>query len=85
MREEGTPGSQHPIGKSRQSAMESSGSFCAGDDVTVSGISCRLPESDNMEELRDNLMGHVDMVTEDDRRWPPGNTELPPCFNYNEI
>ena len=43
-----------------------------GDSVVVSGISCRLPESDNMQEFRDNLMNGVDMVTEDDRRWKPG-------------
>ena len=44
------------------------------DDVVISGISCRLPESDNMQELRDNLMNGIDMVTEDDRRWKPGKT-----------
>ena len=42
------------------------------DDLVISGVSCRLPESDNMQELWDNLMAGVDMVTEDDRRWPPG-------------
>lgn len=41
-------------------------------DVVISGISCRLPESDNMEEFKQNLMNGVDMVTEDDRRWQPG-------------
>ena len=41
-------------------------------DVVIGGISCRLPESDNMAEFRDNLMNGVDMVTEDNRRWEPG-------------
>ena len=41
-------------------------------DVVVSGISCRLPESDNMEEFRENLMNGHDMVTENNRRWEPG-------------
>ena len=41
-------------------------------DVVITGISCRLPESDNMTEYRDNLMNGVDMVTDDDRRWKPG-------------
>ena len=41
-------------------------------EVVISGISCRLPESDNMEEFRENLMNGVDMVTEDGRRWKPG-------------
>ena len=41
-------------------------------EVVISGISCKFPESDNMQEFRDNLMNGVDMVTEDDRRWRPG-------------
>ena len=41
-------------------------------DVVISGISCRLPESDNMAEYRDNLINGVDMVTDDSRRWKPG-------------
>ena len=45
------------------------------DDVVISGISCRLPESDNMKEFRDHLMNGDDMVTpEDNRRWPPGKS-----------
>lgn len=42
------------------------------EEVVISGISARLPESDNMEEFRENLMSGRDMVTEDDRRWQPG-------------
>ena len=42
------------------------------DDVVISGVSCRLPESDNMEEFRQNLILGKDMVTDDDRRWPAG-------------
>ena len=42
------------------------------DDIVISGISCRLPESNNMDEFAKNLMEGIDMVTEDDRRWPPG-------------
>ena len=42
------------------------------DELVISGISCRLPESDNMAEFWDNLVAGVDMVTEDDRRWTPG-------------
>ena len=43
------------------------------EDVIISGIGCRLPESDNLNEFRDNLMNHKDMVTDDGRRWTPGN------------
>ena len=47
-----------------------------GDAVVISGISCRLPQSDNMQELWENLIAGVDMVTEDDSRWPPGEIFL---------
>ena len=46
-------------------------------EVFISGASCRLPESDNLEEFWHNLIEKRDMVTEDDRRWPPGLHDLP--------
>ncbi|XP_064637682.1 fatty acid synthase-like isoform X2 [Lineus longissimus] len=46
-------------------------------DTVISGISCRLPESDNMKEFRDHLMNGEDMVTDDGRRWEPGLFGLP--------
>ena len=42
------------------------------DDICITGMSGRLPESSNLQEFKDNLFNHVDMVTADDRRWPPG-------------
>lgn len=42
------------------------------EDVVISGVSCRLPESSNMREFRQNLVSGKDMVTEDARRWDPG-------------
>ncbi|XP_076460136.1 fatty acid synthase-like [Babylonia areolata] len=50
---------------------------CTDQEVVISGISGRLPESDNMEEFRQHLMNGEDMVTEDDRRWQPGLHGLP--------
>lgn len=47
------------------------------EDIVISGISGRYPESDNIDELKDNLYNHVDMVTADDRRWPMGLYGLP--------
>lgn len=41
--------------------------------VVLSGFSGRLPESENVQEFWENLRNGVDMVTEDDRRWPLGN------------
>ena len=46
-------------------------------EVFVSGASCRLPESDNLEEFWHNLIDGRDMVTEDNRRWSPGLHDLP--------
>nr|XP_012228972.1 PREDICTED: fatty acid synthase-like [Linepithema humile] len=39
------------------------------DDIVITGISGRLPESSNIEEFKENLMKGMDMVSEDDRRW----------------
>lgn len=47
------------------------------DDIVISGISGRLPESSNIEEFRNNLFNGVDMVNNDDRRWPSGLFGLP--------
>lgn len=38
----------------------------------IAGMSGRLPESENMQEFWANLIGGVDMVTDDDRRWKAG-------------
>jgi len=42
------------------------------DEVVISGISGRFPESNSIAEFRENLFTGVDMVTDDDRRWPAG-------------
>ncbi|XP_067928936.1 fatty acid synthase-like [Watersipora subatra] len=47
------------------------------DEIVITGISCRLPESDNVNEFRDHLMNNDDMVTDDDRRWTSGIHGLP--------
>ncbi len=56
------------------------------EDIVISGISCRLPESDNMEEFGQNLFNGVDMVTDDGRRWTPGLFGLPTrCGKLKEL
>ncbi|OTF75408.1 hypothetical protein BLA29_006605 [Euroglyphus maynei] len=40
------------------------------EDIVISGISGRFPESDNMDEFAQKLFSGEDMVTKDDRRWP---------------
>ncbi|CAG2113251.1 unnamed protein product [Medioppia subpectinata] len=42
------------------------------DDIVVSGMSGRFPLSDTTDEFAKNLFSGVDMVTEDDSRWPIG-------------
>lgn len=46
------------------------------EDIVLSGIAGRFPESDNMDEYAKNLFDNVDMVTEDDRRWPIGKCKM---------
>ena len=45
----------------------------SNEDIVISGISGRFPESDSMDEFRENLFNGVDMITGGDRRWPSGN------------
>ncbi|RUS90834.1 hypothetical protein EGW08_001453, partial [Elysia chlorotica] len=59
-------------------------------EVAISGISGRLPESNNIQEFRDHLMNKEDMVTTDDRRWtvglhgcPPRNGKVPEITKFD--
>lgn len=47
------------------------------DDIVISGVACRLPESANMDEFRDHLIKNEDMVTDDSRRYPAGIHGIP--------
>jgi fatty acid synthase, animal type len=47
------------------------------DDVVISGISGRFPNSRNMAEFEYNLFNKIDMVDEDERRWRHTNPEIP--------
>ncbi|RLU17245.1 hypothetical protein DMN91_011314 [Ooceraea biroi] len=47
------------------------------DDIVIAGISGRFPESSNMEEFKENLMKQMDMVNDDERRWPASMCGLP--------
>ncbi|KAJ8675796.1 hypothetical protein QAD02_011582 [Eretmocerus hayati] len=48
-----------------------------GEEIVISGIAGRYPESDNVNEFLDNLLNKVDMITEDDRRWNLEHPEIP--------
>ncbi|CAB3260160.1 unnamed protein product [Arctia plantaginis] len=53
------------------------GSRGADDDIVLTGLSGRLPESNSIEEFAQQLFDGVDLVTADDRRWTPGLHGLP--------
>ncbi|XP_066991506.2 fatty acid synthase [Anabrus simplex] len=55
----------------------SSARWNAEDDVVITGLSGRLPESANIEEFRKQLFEGVDLITDDERRWPSGLHGLP--------
>ena len=47
------------------------------DDVVVSGISGRFPNSNNVQEFEQNLYNKVDMTDEDESRWKHFNPDVP--------
>ncbi|GAB6031065.1 hypothetical protein CHUAL_007876 [Chamberlinius hualienensis] len=47
------------------------------ENMVISGISGKFPEADSTQEYRNNLMNGIDMVTDDNRRWPSGFLGLP--------
>ncbi|KAJ3652398.1 hypothetical protein Zmor_018367 [Zophobas morio] len=48
-----------------------------GEEVVISGISGRFPESQNIYEFRDNLFNKKQMVTENEKRWKAGLANIP--------
>ncbi|KAK6634166.1 hypothetical protein RUM44_004774 [Polyplax serrata] len=53
------------------------GSIHENSDIVITGLSGRLPESSNIEEFKEKLFAGVDLVTDDERRWPAGLHGLP--------
>lgn len=49
-------------------------------DIVVSGISGRFPNSDNLKEFGYNLYNKVDMTTDDDSRWKHFTDDVPPRY-----
>ncbi|KAM4824750.1 fatty acid synthase [Urocitellus parryii] len=47
------------------------------EEVVIAGMSGKLPESENLQEFWANLIGGVDMVTDNDRQWKAGLYGLP--------
>ena len=42
------------------------------EDIVISGMSGRFPESDSTDEFAYNLYNGVDMISGENRRWPTG-------------
>lgn len=53
------------------------------EDIVISGIAGRFPESDTLDEFADNLYKNINMVTLDDRRWPAGKNKISLSFKNN--
>lgn len=46
---------------------------CSNDeDIVISGISGRYPESDSLDEFWEKLLSGVELISCNDRRWPIG-------------
>jgi len=52
-------------------------SYSGNDEIVISGISGRFPESNSIAEFRENLFAGIDLVNDDERRWPAGLYGLP--------
>ncbi|XP_055691136.1 fatty acid synthase-like [Lutzomyia longipalpis] len=46
-------------------------------EIVISGFSGRLPESSNIEEFKNNLYSGVDLINDEERRWPRGMLGVP--------
>ncbi|XP_070380712.1 fatty acid synthase-like [Dermacentor albipictus] len=49
----------------------------ADDDIVITGFSAYFPQADHLVEFKEKLYAGVDIITEDDLRWPPGHMGLP--------
>ncbi|XP_063979711.1 fatty acid synthase [Diachasmimorpha longicaudata] len=59
------------------SAMANGVPLSSDEDIVISGVSGRFPESDNIEEFKRNLFEGIDMVSDDERRWKRNLHGLP--------
>jgi len=44
----------------------------SGEEIVISGIASRFPNSDNMNHLKENFFNKVDLVRADHGRWKVG-------------
>jgi len=43
------------------------------EEIVISGIAGRFPNSDNLKELKDNILNKMDLGTSDHNRWKNSN------------
>lgn len=48
----------------------------SGEEIVISGIAGRFPDSNNMNQLQKNLLNKVDLLKADHCRWKIGNYNL---------
>lgn len=48
-----------------------------GDEIVISGISGRFPNSENVAALAHNLYNKIDMIDELETRWKHANPSIP--------
>lgn len=48
-----------------------------GEEIVISGMSGRLPESNNIEEFKNNIFNKKNLSTPDDKKWKMNNPKLP--------
>ncbi|XP_046612929.1 fatty acid synthase [Neodiprion virginianus] len=61
----------------RESIVTNGSGYSLDEDIVITGFSGRLPESSNIEEFKQQLFDGIDLVTDDERRWPSGLHGLP--------
>ncbi|XP_014473451.1 PREDICTED: fatty acid synthase-like [Dinoponera quadriceps] len=49
------------------------------EEIVISGISGRFPNSDNMKQLEENLLNKMDLGSDDSRRWSNAHANNPMC------
>ncbi|XP_077526185.1 fatty acid synthase-like isoform X2 [Haemaphysalis longicornis] len=49
----------------------------ADDDIVITGFSGYFPQADHLREFQEKLYAGVDLITDDDSRWPRGILGLP--------
>ncbi|XP_011695514.1 PREDICTED: fatty acid synthase-like [Wasmannia auropunctata] len=49
----------------------------SGEEIVISGIAGRFPDSDNVNQLRENLFNKIDLVRADHGRWEIEHPDLP--------